>query len=150
MSGVAELSDRFFDALRHRRAGEAAEGEATASGFGHLAGHSYCVVVSYKRNGDPVPTPVWFGVDDEGRLYFRSYVTGSKLRRIRNDPRVRVAPCNSRGKPLGPAAPGTARLIEGEDEHAERTIASNYGRFRRIYKQTAGNTDSVYVEVTPA
>ena len=72
-----------------------------ARGFEHLRGHKYCLLVTYKRSGEPVPTPVWFGLGD-GKLYVRSEAGVAKVRRIRNDPRVRVAPCTVRGKPLGP------------------------------------------------
>ena len=151
MSKLAEVSNRFFDSIRRADAGRAAEGEPGAHGFGHLAGHRYCLVVSYRRSGEPVATPVWFGVDHEGRLYFRSYSNAAKLSRIARDPNVRIAPCSVRGKPLGPAAAGTARVLDAQDEeHAEATIQSNYGLFRRTYESTAGDAPARYVEVTPA
>ena len=77
-------------------------------GFEHLRGHKYCLLVTYKRSGEPVPTPVWFGLGD-GELYVRSEADVAKVKRIRNDSRVRVAPCTVRGKPLGPPAEGRAR-----------------------------------------
>jgi PPOX class probable F420-dependent enzyme len=148
---LAELSNRFYDRLRRRDARKAAEGEAAARGFDHLSGHSYCLVVTYKRSGEAVPTPVWFGVDGQGRLYFRTFAPSAKVKRIRNQPRVRIAPCTMRGKPQGPAAEGTARVVgSGEEAHAEEAIQSNYGLFRRAYEKTGGNADAVYVEVTPA
>jgi len=106
--------------------------------------------VSYKHDGEAVPTPVWFGVDEQGRLYFRSFTSAAKLRRLENDPRVLIAPCTMRGKPLGPSAPGTARILDEHDEHAEAAIQSNYGLFRRTYESTAGAAEGRYVEVTTA
>jgi uncharacterized protein len=150
MSKLAELSNRFYDSIRRGDAAKAAEGDAGASGFGHLKGHKYCLVVTYKRDGEPVATPVWFGVDAEGRLFFRTFTIAAKLRRIGANPRVRIAPCSVRGKPLGPSAEGTARILSGEDEHAEATIQSNYGLFRRTYESTGGGAEAFYVEVTPA
>jgi PPOX class probable F420-dependent enzyme len=148
---VAVASNRFYDSIRRADARGAVDGEAGARGFGHLLGRSYCLVVTYKRSGEGVPTPLWFGVDSAGRLYFRTLASSVKVKRIRNDPRVRVAPSTMRGKPLGPAAEGTARVLTGDEEdHAEETIQSNYGLFRRIYESTAGGVDLVYVEVTPA
>ena len=150
MSRVAELSNRFYDSIRRDDAATVAEGEAEARGFGHLSG-PYCLVATYKRSGEPVATPVWYGVDEGGRLYFRTYAPSAKVKRIRNNPRVRVAPSTMRGKPKGPAAEGVARLLEpSEEAHAERAIQSNYGLFRRVYERTGGNMEAVYVEVTPA
>jgi uncharacterized protein len=151
VTNKAELSNRFLDSIRRKDAKRIVEGEAGARGFDHLDGRSYCLVVTYKRSGEGVPTPVWFGVDDAGRLYFRTYAPSAKLRRIRSEPRVRVAPATVRGKPLGPAAPGTARVLTKDEEpHAEETIQSNYALFRRAYKAAAGEYDAAYVEVTPA
>jgi PPOX class probable F420-dependent enzyme len=149
MSKLAEASNRFYDRIRRDDAARVAEGEATAKGFGHLKG-SYCLVITYKRSGEAVPTPLWYGVDDQGRLYFRTYAPSAKVKRIRRDARVRVAPCTMRGKPLGPAAEGAARILVGEEEqHAEQTIHDHYGLFRRVYERTTGNVDAVYVEVVP-
>ena len=150
LSRVAELSNRFWDSIRREDAATAALGDAGAKGFGHLKGHKYCLVVTYKRGGEPVATPVWFGVDAEGRLYFRAFANAAKLRRIQNDAHVRIAPCTMRGKPLGPAAEGAARVLGEHDDHAEATIQSNYGTFRRAYESAGGNIEVRYVEVIPA
>jgi len=41
----------------------------------------YIRLETVKRNGQLVPTPVWFVVD-EGRLFVRSYANSSKVKRI--------------------------------------------------------------------
>ena len=149
MSRLAELSNRFYDSIRREDAVRIAEGGTGARGFGHLRG-PYCLVATYKRSGEPVATPLWYGVDDQGRLYFRTYAGSVKVKRIRNNPRVRVAPSTMRGKPSGPSAEGKARVLAPSDEpHAEETIQSNYGLFRRVYERAGANFDAVYVEVTP-
>jgi uncharacterized protein len=149
---LLELSNRFYDRIRSRTAYGAAE-HPTTGRFDHMKGHKYGLIVSFKRNGEAVPTPVWFGLDDEGRLYFRTGPEVAKLRRIRNNPRVLVAPCTVRGKPLGPSIEGTAREVSAEKkEHAEAAIQSNYGLGRRLYEGAADTvTDDVpYVEVAPS
>ena len=96
-----------------------------------------------------MPSPLWFGVAD-GKLYFNTSATGYKVKRIRNNPEVRVAPCTTRGKPLGPPFVGRARLVpESEAPTAERAVASNYGLGRRMYSALGHSVDTVYVEVTP-
>ena len=99
-----------------------------------------------------MPTPVWFGLGDDGRLYFRSEAKVGKIKRIRNDGRVLVAPCSFRGRPLGPAVEGHARLLpSSEEDRAESALAANYGVGRKLYEGTGGRMgiETVYVEVTP-
>jgi PPOX class probable F420-dependent enzyme len=147
------LQNRFYDAIRSRSARRAADGTATRGSFDSLRGHKYGLVVTFKRDGTGVPTPVWFGLDEAGRLYFRTGADVAKVRRLRRDPRVLVAPCTVRGKPLEPSIEGTARVITPEEkEHAEAAIQSNYGLGRRLYEGAADAVggDEVYVEITPA
>jgi PPOX class probable F420-dependent enzyme len=152
MSRLLELQNRFYDRIRSKAAYRAAE-RAESGRLDHVKGHKYGLIVTFKRDGEAVPTPVWFGLDDEGRLYFRSAPDAAKLRRIRNNPRVLVAPCTVRGKPLGPSIEGTARELPKEDrEHAEAAIQSNYGLGRRLYEGAADAIvdDVAYVEVVPS
>ena len=149
---AADLSYGVYGRIRHSDARSVAEGEAQASDFEHLRGHKYALVVSYRRSGDPVPTPVWFGLAD-GKLYFRTEKRVAKVKRIRANPRVRVAPCTMRGKPRGPAAEGTARILPPEEEErAEAALQANYGVGRRIYEipQEPLGLTGHYVEVTSA
>jgi uncharacterized protein len=152
MSRLLDLQNRFYDRVRSKAAHGAAEHAGTGR-FDHLKGHKYGLIVTFKRDGEAVPTPVWFGLDDEGRLYFRTGPGVAKLRRIRNNPRVLVAPCSVRGKPLGPSIEGTARELPGEErEHAEAAIQSNYGLGRRLFEGAADAMmdDVAYVEVVPS
>ena len=139
---------RFYDAVRSRKARDA---EPAVSGFRHLQAHKYALLVTYKRTGEGVPTPVWFGLDEQERFFCRTGVQAAKAKRIRANPRVRVAPCTVRGTPKGPYADGTARICEpAEHEHAERTIQANYSVFRRLYERSAAAFDAHYIEVTAA
>jgi uncharacterized protein len=152
MSRMEDLSNRFYDRIRSGAANDAAKGPTTGS-FDHVRGHKYALIVTFKRSGEAVPTPVWFGLDAEGRLYFRTGTEVAKLRRIRNNPRVLVAPCTLRGKPRGRSVEGTAReLPEEEWERAEAAVASNYGLGRRLYEGGAEPFAGPlpYVEVVPS
>jgi hypothetical protein len=148
---VASLPNRFYHRIRHPSARALAGEQRTVSGFEHLRGHKYCLLVTYKRSGEAVPTPVWFGLG-EGKLYVRSEADAAKVKRLRNDSKVRVAPCTVRGRPLGPPAEGRARVLEqpGEEDVAEAALQDNYGLGRRIYEGAGGalGVDTVYVEVT--
>jgi uncharacterized protein len=150
---MASPLNRLYHAIRHPDASAIADVQGTASGFEHLRGHKYCVLVTYKRNGHGVPTAVWFGLHD-GKVYVRSEADVAKVKRIRNDSRVRVAPATVRGKPLGPPAEGRARVLEdaGEEQLAEAALKANYGLGRRIYERAGGAlaTSLCYIEISPA
>jgi PPOX class probable F420-dependent enzyme len=145
---------RFYDRMRDPASLQAARSGATAEGFDALRGRKYCLLVSYRRSGEPVPTPVWFGLHDGGqRLYIRTEAEAGKVKRVRANPQVLVGPSDVRGKPLGPLAAGRARVLASE-EHAgaERTVQANYGLARRIYEAVLGarGDGSAYLEVTAA
>lgn len=146
------LLNRFYDWIRHPAARSLAGERRGVSGFDHLQGHKYCLLVTYRRSGEAVPTPVWFGLAN-GHLYVRSDANAAKVNRIRNDPRSRVAPCTARGKPLGPPAEGRARVLDQQSERrlAEAALRTNYGLGRMIYEgaSEALGTETVYLEVTP-
>src|SRR4051794_778770 len=112
---LADTSNRFYDAIRHPAARKAAEGATDAKGLEALEGHKYCLLTTFKRSGDPVATPVWFGVGD-GKLFLRTYADAVKIKRLRANPRVLVGPCDVRGKPKGPMVEGEARVVSAEEE----------------------------------
>ena len=147
------LQYRLYDRMRHRRAFEVARERGTARDFEGLRGARQCLVVTFKRSGEPVPTPVNFGLSDDGRLYFRSEPHVAKVRRIRNDPHVRVCACNMRGKPRGEVAEGTARVLpESEHERAKAIVAANWRADMRPFERTLDRigVPETYVEITPA
>jgi uncharacterized protein len=148
---LARRLNRFLDRLRTSEAFRAANQPGTAPDLSALKGHKYCLLVSFRRSGEAVPTPVWFGVE-QGRAYFNTRERNAKVKRIRRDPHVRVGPCSFRGKLLGPLAEGTARVLpSAEREVAETALRSNYGLVRRAYYATFGGRGdpTVYIEVSP-
>ena len=148
---MADVSNRFFLRIRHRDAFSAAAQPGKAQGFDALRGHKYVLLTTFRRSGEPLPTPVWFGLGDDGNVYFLSEARLGKVKRIRNDPHVRLAPCSLRGKPLGPAAEGRARVLApNEKERAEAAIKANYGLGRRLYQGAESGIEMAYVEVAPA
>jgi uncharacterized protein len=141
-------TNRLYPRMTHRAGAELVAAAPTGA-LDDLDRRKYCAVVSYRRDGEAVSTPVWFGTDD-GKLYFRSLAGGYKLKRIARDDRVRVAPCTRRGRPVGPPFEGRARILEpAEAEAAERRIQANYGAFRRLYERAIKDADARYVEITP-
>ncbi|MFJ9852556.1 PPOX class F420-dependent oxidoreductase [Streptomyces sp. NPDC101150] len=101
-----------------------------------LARSPYVSLVTYRRNGTPVATPVW-AVADGDELLVWTRDDSWKVKRLRNDPRVTVTPCDVRGRLAADAAAeeGTARLLEGAGEllRVRKAMAGKYGlRFRLL------------------
>jgi PPOX class probable F420-dependent enzyme len=149
---LAKLQYRFYDRMRHKDAFHVAREPGTAPDFEGMRGAHYCLFVTFKRSGEPVPTPVVFGLED-GKVYLRTESHVGKVRRIRNNPRVRVGPCNWRAKPKAPLAEGTARLLAPEEnERAYGVLKRNYTFGLRQYESTIDRlpVELVYVEVSPS
>jgi PPOX class probable F420-dependent enzyme len=141
---------RFYEAIRSKKADEAAT-DALRGDLSELRGRKYALVVTFRRNGEAVPTPVWFGLAED-RLYFRSVSNLAKLRRIAEHPTVLVAPCTANGRPTGPAVYGAASLLTTPSDQAvaEAAIRRNYGLGRRIYARLIGRrVAGTYVEIRP-
>ncbi|MCT2588123.1 PPOX class F420-dependent oxidoreductase [Actinophytocola gossypii] len=98
----------------------------TTTGFEHLAGAKYILLTTFRRDGTPVATPVWHAVRD-GIVYTSTIASLGKVKRIRRDPHVTIAPCTIRGRPTGPAQPARARILSGEESRwANRIKRSRY------------------------
>jgi uncharacterized protein len=92
-----------------------------------FAKQQFINVETYRRNGQGVPTPVWF-VEDQGTLYVRTGDSSGKVKRIRNNPRVRVTPCDMRGGPLGEWVEGQARFADAvETKRVDQLLTRKYG-----------------------
>ena len=147
----AALNYRFLDAIRDRRAFEVADAPAEASDFGALEGRHYALVVTFKRSGEGVPSPVLFALEDD-KVVFRTDAGVGKVKRMRSNPRVLVGPCNLRGKPLGPVAAGHARFLDGtEAEEARLALRRNYTLPIGILESGIDRMpiQLAYLEVTP-
>jgi uncharacterized protein len=79
-----------------------------------IHGQKYISLATFRKNGQVVPTPVWFGEEND-RLYVMTNSKLGKYKRIRNNPQVKVAPCNMRGTVTGPEFAATARILSPEE-----------------------------------
>jgi uncharacterized protein len=151
-SRIMAAQYKLFHAIRHPQALEAARRSGTRRDFAGFESARQCLFVSFKRSGEPVPTPVNFALSD-GQLYFRSEPHVAKIKRLRRDRHVRVCPCSARGKPLGPMVEATARVLpESERERSYEIVASNWRADTWLIERAYDliGVPTVYVEVTPA
>jgi hypothetical protein len=83
-----------------------------------LRNGKYISLETFRKNGVGVKTPVWFAVAPDDTFYVYTEDNSGKVKRIRNNPRVRVAPCDIRGNVAGEFVEASARLLkEGEPEY---------------------------------
>jgi len=79
----------------------------------------YISQTTFRKNGQAVATPVWFGEEND-KLYVMTRGTMGKTKRIRNNSKVKVAPCTIRGKVTGPEFNAVARILSPQDGPAAR------------------------------
>jgi len=108
-------------------------------------------LATFKRDGTAVETAVWFA-EDNGKLYIRTIANSGKVKRIRNHPRVRVAPCTIAGKVTGPWLDAHARLLTPSDpliQLADLALDNKYGDERRLLTRLMAEQgkELVYIEV---
>ncbi len=91
--------------------------------FAQFAGQKYLNLETFKKNGTGVKTPVWFAADpsasldsNDAKLYVYTIGVSGKVKRIRNNPRVKIAPCDMRGNVLGEWVEARAEIVTGEED----------------------------------
>jgi uncharacterized protein len=111
-----------------------------------IHGQRYISLATFRKTGVAVYTPIWFAGEGD-KLYFMTNSKLGKVKRIRNNAQVRIAPCTIRGKITGPEFSATARILPPEDAaRVRRAIKAKYwlARLPLLWR----NTDT-YVEITP-
>ncbi|MEV0327037.1 PPOX class F420-dependent enzyme [Micromonospora echinospora] len=86
-----------------------------------LAAEKYVLLTTFRRDGRAVPTPVW-AVRDGDALAIWTVADSGKVKRIRREPTVTVAPCDVRGRPHGPAIKGYATLCPPAETRRIRSL----------------------------
>lgn len=108
-----------------------AAGEGPRSPSGIMIPGKYLSLTTFRRDGSPVATPVWF-VQDGGRILVNTGADSYKARRIRRNPAVTVAPCTARGALRGEPIPARAGFLpESEYARVDELMARKY-RFDRV------------------
>ncbi len=103
-----------------------AEPRTTVISAGAAFGGRYISLTTYRRDGTPVATPVWF-VQQGTRLLVVTDGTSGKVKRLRHNPTVRVAMCTASGRLRSRLVAGTAEVLpESDTNDAERLIARKY------------------------
>ena len=73
----------------------------------------YINLETFRKNGVEVKTPVWF-VTYNDLIYVITREHTGKVKRLRNNSKVRICSSSFNGKPKGEWISGNATLVEGE------------------------------------
>ena len=119
-----------------------------------LGAGNYVLITSYRKNGTPVPSPVWV-VEDGAALGVWTVADSWKVKRIRNRADVLIGPCDLRGNPTGEQIPATAEICDPEQTARYRTLlARKYGLVGRLTllgsKLRRGPSGTVGIRITPS
>jgi PPOX class probable F420-dependent enzyme len=96
--------------------------------FKNIGNPTYIALETFRKSGEGVITPVWVTAEGD-RLYVWTVGDSGKVKRIRNNGRVRIAVSDSRGNPKGDWVEAQARVRDGQaDDHAQQQrLAAKYG-----------------------
>jgi uncharacterized protein len=109
-------------------------------GFAALRDHKYISLETFKKSGEGVKTPVWFAADpsvdlsgDGALLYIYTIGNTGKVKRIRNNGHVKIAPCTIKGVPLGDPVDAKAEIVTGEvASKAMRLLNKKYFPWKQL------------------
>jgi len=107
--------------------------------------HQYINVETFRKNGIGVKTPVWFAQDGDS-IVVRTERTSGKMKRLRNNPKIMVAPCDSQGKLLGEWIEAQAEIISDEAEvnRVNTLVTQKYGFIKRMFDAMGKLRKSTY------
>lgn len=128
--------------------------------FAALANHKYLSLETLRKSGQGVRTPIWFAPDPSvsldsaaAKLYVYTIGNSGKVKRIRNSPRVRIAPCDMRGRLLGSWLDAKAEIVAGaEAERGQRLLRKRYIPWKQLLDFFASFTrrEHVVIAISPA
>ena len=117
-----------------------------ADPIAQFANAKYLNLESFRKTGVGVRTPVWFA-QEETTFYVYSEAESGKVKRIRNNPKVRTAPCDMRGNLRGAWVDARAQLCGGpEAMHGQELLRRKYGWMKIVgdfFSRLRGHTQAV-------
>lgn len=131
-----------------------------AMGFAAFSGKKYLNLETFKKSGDGVKTPVWFAEDtganpdsSDTKLYLYTIGVSGKVKRIRNNPLVKIAPCDARGRVNGEWVDARAEIVTGaEAEHGTKLLNRKYFPLKQVmgFFATFSRRERIVFVIRPA
>jgi PPOX class probable F420-dependent enzyme len=110
----------------------------------------YLNIETFRKNGDGIKTPVWF-VEENGKLYIGTPADSGKVKRIKKNRIVNIAPCKVGGELLGIWVKAEADIIEDANRKREidKLMNKKYGLMKKLFELggSINKENSVVVEI---
>jgi uncharacterized protein len=105
----------------------------------------YLNIETFRRNGVGVKTPVWF-VQDGEVLFVKTGVDSGKVKRIRNNCSVKIAPCKMNGKLISEWFQAIAREVTDPqiDRKVDQLLDKKYGLMKKLLFRDRVSNDRKY------
>lgn len=102
--------------------------------FDQLICQPYLNIETYRKCGLGVKTPVWF-VQEGDTLFVRTVANSGKVKRIRHNRQVNIAPCKVDGTLLGDWVPATAcEVIDvATNQKVDLMLDKKYGLMKKVF-----------------
>jgi hypothetical protein len=99
-----------------------------------LQNQTYINIETVRKNNLPARTPVWFVMED-GLIFVRTGTQSGKVKRIRNNPVVKIAACRQNGDLMGEWIEGRAEIISNplEEQAINRKFDRKYGLLKKYF-----------------
>ena len=94
----------------------------------------YLNLETFRKSGESMRTPVWFA-QEGATLYVQTMANSGKVKRIRNNGLVNIAPCKMDGKLTGPWIPAQVRLVTDPtlSALADQLLNRKYGLMKKLF-----------------
>ena len=103
-----------------------------------------CISIeTYRKNDEPVQTPVWFIIKNN-LIYVVTRDKTGKIKRLKNNQKIKVATCSFKGKIIGKWRDGTATILD--DEQTKRIAKlrdKKYGFMAKVAKFFSKNKELI-------
>ena len=102
-----------------------------------LGDEKYLLLTTFRRNGTPVPSPVWIVDMENNTLAFWTSSGSGKAKRLAHTAKVTLQPCDARGrlKPGTSPSDGSAQLVTGSElASISEKVRAKYGFMTKVTK----------------
>ena len=101
---------------------------------------------TYRGNGTAIRTPMWFA-ESGSSIYVYTLAKTPKVKRVRNNPQVRIAPCDMRGNLQGDWINAKAQIVDNDEaKRGHALLREKYGWKKAIgdiYSRLVGRERTV-------